>query len=61
MSGDIINLRLARKAKARSDKDTKAAENRRLHGRTNADKQSEKRLKERAARDLDGHKRDPSP
>ena len=60
MSGDIINLRQARKAKARADKDKKAAENRRLHGRTKTEKKADKHAKDRAARDLDGHKRDPS-
>lgn len=38
---DVINLRRARKAKARKDAETKAAENRRIHGLGKAEKQLE--------------------
>ncbi|WP_069306698.1 DUF4169 family protein [Methylobrevis pamukkalensis] len=36
--GEVVNLRLARKRKARSDKDAQAAENRVKFGRTRAEK-----------------------
>lgn len=58
MTGEIINLRQARKAKARTDKDQKAAENRRLHGRTKAEKAADKKAKDKAASHIDGHKRE---
>ena len=56
--GDVINLRLARKAKARVDAAAKAAENRARHGRTKAEKAAE--AIEQARRDavLDGAKRE---
>jgi len=55
---EVINLRQKRKAKARTEKDKKAAENRRIHGRTKAEKQQEKQEAERMSRHLDGHKRE---
>ena len=58
MTGEIINLRQARKAKTRADKDQKAAENRRFHGRTKVEKAVEKAAKEKAASHIDGHKRE---
>lgn len=56
--GDVINLRLARKARARVDAAAKAAENRARHGRTKAEKAAE--AIEQARRDavLDGAKRE---
>jgi hypothetical protein len=56
---EIINLRQQRKIKARTQKEKKAAENRRVHGRTKAEKQKEKKESERVSRLLDGHKREP--
>ena len=58
MTGEIINLKQARKAKARTDKDQKAAENRRLHGRTKAEKTADRATKDKAASHIDGHKRE---
>jgi hypothetical protein len=55
---DVINLRLARKAKARSMAAQHAAENRALHGQTKAVKASQAREATRAARQLDGAKRE---
>lgn len=55
---EIVNLRLARKQKARAEKETAAAQNRILHGRTKAEKQRSAIEKERAERHIDGHKRD---
>ncbi|MEP2724415.1 DUF4169 family protein, partial [Roseibium sp.] len=39
MSADIVNLRQARKKKARSEREKQAAENRTTFGRSKADKQ----------------------
>jgi len=55
---DIVNLRQARKAKARDGKAKDADANRAAHGRTKADKSLTKARAEKAARDLDAHKRD---
>lgn len=54
---DIINLRQARKAKNKVLKEEKAAENRRLHGRTKQEKQQARQDAEKLNRHLDGHKR----
>ncbi|MDF0489872.1 DUF4169 family protein [Sphingomonas sp. H39-1-10] len=51
---EIINLRTARKAKARTDAATTAAQSRALHGRTLAQKRSDRAEAERQARMLDG-------
>jgi hypothetical protein len=58
MTADIVNLRRARKAKARTEHDQAAAENRRAFGRTKADKQAEAAERERAGRALEAHRRD---
>ena len=55
---DIINFNQKRKAKMLADKEVKAAENRYKFGRTKAEKQLEKLKAEKAARALEGHKRD---
>lgn len=56
--GDIVNLRRAKKAKQRNEADQAAAEARALHGRTKAAKIEERARREKAARDLDAHRRD---
>jgi hypothetical protein len=55
---EVVNLNKARKAKARTMKETTAAANRALHGRTKAQKQAD--AAEKAKRDalLDGAKRE---
>lgn len=55
---DLINLNKARKERARADKSAKAAENRVAFGRTKAEKEVEKAEAQKAARLLDGHRRD---
>ena len=55
----VVNLRLARKQKARAEKDKTAAENRALHGRTKAEKTRDKVEANSAASFLDGHRRGP--
>lgn len=56
--GDIVNLNRARKAKTRADDKAKAAVNRAAHGRTQAEKALAKARADKAARDLEQHKRD---
>lgn len=55
---DIINLRTARKAKARAAASDKAAANRAAFGRTKAQKQADAAGTEQLARTLDGAKRE---
>ena len=60
MAAEIVNLRKARKAKARREKAAGAAENRARFGRTKADREVDTAQLELAARRIDGHKR-PTP
>jgi len=55
---EIVNLRLARKARARAEAEQKAAQNRAKFGRTKAEKATEQAEAERTARVLDGTRRD---
>lgn len=55
---DIVNLRLARKAKARDEAATTAAANRAAFGRTKAEKVRTATQNARDAQALDGAKRD---
>lgn len=57
MTGDIINLRTARKQRKRADKERKAAENRRVFGQTKSERTERKADLERKAKTLDGHLR----
>ena len=54
--GDVVNLRLARKRKARARNERTAAENRAVHGRTKAEKLAERTQARRAENALDGHR-----
>jgi hypothetical protein len=56
--GDVVNLRLARKAAARKGKEAEAAANRMAHGRTRPERAATKAENERAARQLDGARRE---
>ncbi|MEO0381976.1 MAG: DUF4169 family protein [Pseudomonadota bacterium] len=56
MAENVINLRQARKAKARVQKEKDAEENRVLHGCTKAAKQAEKSAKTKITKHLDDHK-----
>lgn len=53
MTADIINLRRARKAKARHDKERDAAANRALHGVSNAERLAHRDADRRTQRHLD--------
>ncbi|WP_267387980.1 DUF4169 family protein [Sphingomonas sp. GC_Shp_3] len=55
---EIINLRTARKAKARAGTAATAAQNRALHGRTPAQKAADHAEAERRERTLDGARRE---
>jgi hypothetical protein len=56
---EIINLRQARKNKARADKETRAEQNRVSFGRSKAEKTLTKAEQDLAKRRLEAHKRDP--
>jgi hypothetical protein len=55
--GEIVNLRHARKAKAREEADRRAQENRATFGRSKAEKKLTKANQEAERAKLDGHKR----
>ena len=56
--GEVINLRQARKAKARAEDEQKAAGNRLQFGRRKEDKELLRQLDELHQKNLDGHKRE---
>jgi len=55
----LINLNKARKAKAKTEAKTLAAENRAKFGRTKAEKTAAQAEVDKLARDVEGHKREP--
>jgi len=55
---EIVNLRMARKAKARSEAEKQAQANRALHGQTKGARRTAQADADRAARLLDGHRRE---
>jgi len=55
---EIVNLRMARKARARAEKDQQAQANRARFGQTKAERKARQTETERAARELSGKKRD---
>ena len=55
---EIVNLRRARKAKAKSEKDKAAEANRVTHGTPRQVRDLAKARSDKAARDLDAHKKD---
>ena len=56
--GEVVNLRLKRKAKARDEAADKAAENRAHFGRAKSEKKLTILLNTKAEKALDGHKRE---
>jgi hypothetical protein len=56
---EIINLRKARKQRERAAKEEQAAPNRASHGQTKTEKKLTRAKTEKAAGDLEAHKRDP--
>lgn len=59
--GDVVNLRRARKARARDEKAEAAQENRARFGRSKAQKDEAAREAERRRDVLDGHRLERSP
>ncbi|MCB1500836.1 MAG: DUF4169 family protein [Bauldia sp.] len=57
---DIVNLRQVRKAKARSDREKAAEENRRLHGMTRAEREKLAEERRRLDAHVSGHRREPN-
>lgn len=57
-AGDIVNLRSHRKRRQREDEARRADENRRLHGRSAAEKEKMRLSKDRQERHLDAHRLD---
>jgi len=55
---EIVNLRRARKAKTKSEKDKAAEANRVAHGTPKDLRALSKARADKAARDLEGHKKD---
>ena len=55
---EIINLRLARKARNRAADKARAEQNRARHGRTRAEREASEAESERLARTLDGAQRE---
>ena len=56
--GDVVNLRQARKAKARAEDEQKAANKRLQFGRRKDDKELMQNLEDLHEKNLDGHKRE---
>lgn len=58
---EIVNLRRARKARARADKEAQAAENRLRFGASASERRTNAGERQKAERHLDGHRRDGAP
>ncbi len=56
--GEIVNLRQARKQKARTEKERQASENRALHGRTKAERERDRLTSQKAEKFVTGHRRE---
>jgi hypothetical protein len=59
LTGRVVNLRAARKARTRDDKRRQADENSAKFGRSKEERDNAEKQKERIDRHLDGHRRDP--
>ena len=53
--GEVVNLRQARKARARAGREAEAAENRAEHGRTKAERELTDARAEQDARRIEAH------
>lgn len=56
--GDVVNLRVARKQRARDDKVRRAEENRVRHGRSKAERARDRDAAERLDAHVEAHRRD---
>ena len=61
MTGKVVNLTRARKSRARDEKRQKADANAAKFGRSKAEREAAAKDAEKAARHLDGHKREDAP
>ncbi|WP_340159921.1 DUF4169 family protein [uncultured Hoeflea sp.] len=59
MSGDVVNLRMARKRRDRTAKEAQAERNRFEHGRSKAERELARARNEKAERHLDASRREP--
>jgi hypothetical protein len=59
--GNVVNLNRFRKQKAKANRKKQAEVNRRLHGRTKAEREREAQQKQQLTRLVDGAKLDPRP
>lgn len=59
MSGNIVNLRIARKRRDRAANEADAERNRFEHGRPKADRDLARARNEKACRDLEASRREP--
>ncbi|RWK42594.1 DUF4169 family protein [Mesorhizobium sp.] len=57
---DIVNLRQARKQKARAEQERLAEQNRALHGRSRADRERDRSIADKAEKFVAGHRREAS-
>ncbi|MBZ9842984.1 DUF4169 family protein [Mesorhizobium sp. CA5] len=58
--GEVINLRQARKHKARTEKERRAGENRALHGRSKTERERDRLTSQKAEKFVAGHRREKS-
>lgn len=56
--GEVVNLRLIRKRKARSEREAEAEQSRARHGRTKAERLRDSAAAGRETAFLDGHRRE---
>lgn len=56
MTAEIVNLRRARKQRARQDAEAQAQQNRISFGRTKAERELTEAARDKAARALEGHR-----
>lgn len=56
--GEVVNLRQARKQKARSEKERLAGENRAFHGRSKAERERDRLTSDKTEKFLAGHRRE---
>lgn len=61
MTADIINLRQARKQRARTQRELAAAENRAKHGKSKVTRLLDEARREQQSKSLDGHRRGDAP
>ena len=57
---EVVNLRQARKQKARADKSRLAEQNRALHGRSKAERERDVKAAQKAESFIEGHRRAPA-